>query len=670
MKSLFLSILGLSIKSSYIILIIFAIRFLIKNTPKIYSYILMVIVFVRLALLKSIPSIYSLFNYVEKRDIVTNYENNIVGAVEVEQFNNGVDITEKIQKAEGVSNIAETSTIGIWDILAIVWIVGMVAILIYSIYSYIKLKRKLEFAILQKDNIYLCESIESPFVLGFIKPKIYFPVTLDLEENEYIKKNKKIHIKRYDYIIKPICFVILIVHWFNPLVWLSYYLLVKDMEMSCDEEVLNNFNGEIKENYSKNIVELAIEKNKYFLVPIAFSQSGVKERIKNILKYKKYPRIVGICFVVLLVIVGCTTLPSSKKETYAEPFNGKNHNFAYGDGTDKYSNNEYIKGRQKYREEYDKIIDDLYENRTKFEEINTEYSTVGKGKFENLKKLLFTPNKVTLSNMTTLVENDENIISLEYTLTDISKYLMPSYEGEYDEYYIALNSDFGKLVADTLFVTVDDIDKVIINYKYNDIVEKREFIPENTEIFENNVEEDSFVQYIDQINYIEQGGYIIEEQLIINDNNIKMNELEDTNYEIFRYFNFEDKLKEIENGFTSSSWEGSQLGIKTETVDGVNYKNFNELGYSSTTITKSGEEEEYLGTDIIMCKVVFTGKPEKYEYIKTICYPVDDITKENFEGFFGKGEYEKYKYNIKTRKEIEEEQKELIEHSRKYNKNK
>ena len=670
MKSLFLSILGLSIKSSYIILIIFAIRFLIKEAPKIYSYILMVLVFIRLALLKSIPSIYSLFNYVEKRDIVTNYENNIVGAIEIGQFNNGVDIAEQVENIEGISNISKVATIGIWDIASIIWIVGMIAILIYSIYSYIKLKRKLEFSVLQKDNIYLCENIESPFVLGFIKPKIYFPSFMELEGNKYILEHEKIHIERYDYIIKPICFVILIVHWFNPLVWLSYYLLVKDMEMSCDEEVLNRFTGEIKADYSKNIVELATGKNNYFIVPIAFSQSGVKDRIKNILKYKKYSRIAGICFAVLLVIVGCTILPSSKEESYTEPFNGKNHNFVYGDGNDKYSNDEYVKGRQKYRKQYDDVIDNLYKNRTKFEETNIDSSTPGKEKLENLKQLLFIPNKVNLNNITAFVENGENIISLEYALTDVSKYLRPSYESEYDEYYIALNSDFGKLVADTLFVTVDDVDKVIINYKYNDTVDKREFIPENTEIFEDNVDEDRFVEYIDQVNYIEQVGYIIEEQLVINDNNIRGNNETDAYHGIFRDFNFEDKLKEIEHESASGSWEGSQLGIKTEIVDGVDYKNFNELEYFSTTITKSGKEEEYLGTDIVMVKVVFTGRPGEYEYIKTIRYLVEDITKENFEEFFGKGEYEKHKDKIKTRKEIDKEQKELMEHSRKYNKNK
>lgn len=638
MKNIFLEILGLSIKSSYVIIALLLVRVLIRKAPKIYSYMLMILAFIRLILFKSIPSIFGAFNYIERSGVVSNYENNVVKAsVEITDFPNNVGNIENISNAN--NDIVMKSHIDIWQILSIIWIVGIILIISYSLWSYIKLKKSLNTAVKIEGNIYISENISTPFVLGFFKPRIYFPVGMNLEENKLILEHERVHIRRKDYIVKPACFIILVLHWFNPLVWAVYYYLVRDMEMSCDEKVIENYNGEIKKDYSKTILDFATEKSKYFIVPIAFSESDTKNRIKNILKYKKYPKFVGIFLVIMLVVVGCTTLPSSTTETRDNLNNGYDNEIDYA----------------KYDNLYEEKIDELYKYRTNISIYNLDFVPAASKNLKSIGEWIPKPSNVYLNKIEAMEEDEGNIIELEFILDDLSSYLLPSFNGKYDEYYIGLNSDFGKIAADTLFVTIDDVDLVKVKYSYNEKIEERVFKPENTEIFENNTGEDMFKSYIDSINSVDY-GYLIREQLLLEDNRLTDKDFEEHyRFNLFHIFNFEVIDFEGESDSGSGATENIPLYIKKDKLGKDKVTIFNSIAHNSTSVGNGIDYYSYKGTETALLKIVLLGEKNNYEYLKTIRYKVDEITEENFDEFFGEGEYKKNKDKIKTNKELTEE---------------
>ncbi|QQK08773.1 M56 family metallopeptidase [Miniphocaeibacter halophilus] len=655
MKNLFLEVLELSIKSSYIILIFFGIRFLIRKLPKIYSYILMVLAFVRLVLFRSIPSVFSLFNYVEQRDIVVNYRNNILGAVEVGSGQQTLEnISNTVKTME--NTVSSVSNFNIWNLLGIIWIMGIAVLLAYSLYSYIKLKNKLTTAVKIKDNIYLSENISIPFVFGFIKPKIYFPLELNFEENEYILEHEKIHIRRKDYIIKPICFAILVVHWFNPLVWLSYYFLVQDMEMSCDEKVVGKFEGKIKVEYSKNILDFATKRNKYFMVPIAFSESNIRSRIKNILKYRKYPRLVGIVLVLMLTIIGCTTLPNSRESDLVTNVVAENNEPDYEPDHRYHEHEELEQIRDKEKE-------GLYNNRTDFETVNTRYGYGDLRMTDSIGEHFYLPSHVTLESIIPSVDENsgENIINIEVKLDKLAKYLLPSRKDVADEYYFSDNVDIAEMNANLIFVTINDVDKVVFKYKYNSEIEERVFEPKNRNIFKDNQNENSFKYYIDEIEFLNGRGYFRIEQLRMENNRIRDNSFGDIiGYGVFGYlnFNYRDYEEDYRGYIEARSGEYSQIpvGIK---VDDNNIVNYNYVVHYSLS-KNDNEKPKWYRTDTILIKVIFQKGRENsaggdLEYVKTKRMKVDEVTKNNFDTFFGKGEYEKYKDKIKTKNEVVKE---------------
>ncbi|MGI5879180.1 MAG: M56 family metallopeptidase [Syntrophomonadaceae bacterium] len=287
MSSYFITVLNMSLTASYVVLAVIIVRLLIKRAPKIFSYALWAIVLFRLVCPFSFESNFSLIpnnNEIIPRDII--YSQNPA-------INTGVTITDKainqsIQSTlPPVNPAASVNPMGIaLEIGAIIWILGIVALLAYALISYFRLKRRLSTATLVNDNIYETDGIKTPFVLGLIQPGIYIPTNLSGSELGYIIKHEETHIRRYDYIIKPVAFLALVIHWFNPLIWISYFLMVKDMEMSCDESVMKQFSGDIRASYSNSLLSLSI-KQSGLLSPLAFGESNVKSRIKNVLNYRK-----------------------------------------------------------------------------------------------------------------------------------------------------------------------------------------------------------------------------------------------------------------------------------------------------------------------------------------------------------------------------------------------
>lgn len=324
MERVFLSILRMSITASYAILFVLFARLLLKKAPKIFSYSLWSVVLFRLIYPFSFSSTLSLFRFM-KHDTMEYFPTNIVYTPQV-QANTGISAADNgvnMALSSGSKAVPLTASANleqvILSIVSLIWIIGVVSLIIYSLLSYVILKRKVSTAILISENIFESEKIKSPFVLGIITPKIYLPMGLTESELGYILMHEQTHIKRFDYLIKPSAFLALCFHWFNPLVWIAFVLMSHDMEMSCDERVLNKMGINIKRDYSNSLLALATHKKMINGSPLAFGESNVKSRIKHVLNHKR-PGFWAIAAAVILVSVvgiGLITNPHNNKRDLA-----------------------------------------------------------------------------------------------------------------------------------------------------------------------------------------------------------------------------------------------------------------------------------------------------------------------------------------------------------------
>lgn len=310
MDKLFLEILNMSITSSYVILFIILIRFLLKKVPKIYSYLLWSVVLLRLTIPFSIQSIFSLIRINTKsipKDIMYT---------ELPQINSGIKVIDSIvnNSLPAPVLVASANPMQIWIAIGqSIWILGLIILMIYSIVTTIKLSRKLKSATHISNNIYENSIIKTPFVFGLVNPKIYLPKDLSEIENGYIIKHEQTHIERKDHIIKFIAFLVVSIHWFNPLVWLSFFLMTEDMELSCDEKVIQELGSGIKKDYSNSLLSLSTGRRIIGGSPIAFGENNTKGRIKNVLNYKKPEFWVSIVTIILIVAVGIGLISNPKE---------------------------------------------------------------------------------------------------------------------------------------------------------------------------------------------------------------------------------------------------------------------------------------------------------------------------------------------------------------------
>ncbi|MDR7869375.1 MAG: M56 family metallopeptidase [Tissierellaceae bacterium] len=312
MDKLFLQIINMSITSSYVILFIVLIRFLLKKAPKIFSYCLWGIAFFRLIFPFSFESIFSL--------IAINTETipeNIV-YTQAPQIQSGITLIDSTVNRAMPTSVAGASVnpMQIWiSVGSSIWLTGIVVLLAYSIFTTIKLSKKLKTSTHIYENIYKIETMKTPFVFGLINPKIYLPNNLSKTEVSYIIKHEQTHIKRKDHIIKFVAFLIVTIHWFNPMVWIAFYLMGEDMELSCDESVIKKMGYEIKRDYSNSLLSLSIGRRIVGGSPIAFGENNTKSRIKNILNYKQPKFVVVIVVIAIIVALGIGLLSNPPSST-------------------------------------------------------------------------------------------------------------------------------------------------------------------------------------------------------------------------------------------------------------------------------------------------------------------------------------------------------------------
>jgi len=298
MDKLFLSILNMSLTGAFVIVAICLARLPLKKAPKIISYCLWAVAWLRLVLPFSIESVLSLIPF-NAATIPSD-----IALQAMPHINSGIPLVNNAVSSllPAATPAASVNPLQVWTILgAYIWLIGVGIMMSYGVVSYLLLKRKMKAAEKLEENIYESSDIKSPFVLGVFKPKIYLPVDLSGQEYEYIICHEQTHIRRQDHVIKFAAFFILCLHWFNPLAWVAFILMGVDMEMSCDENVINEIGVETKKDYSQSLLSMAVNGRFLSGSPLAFSEGGLKTRIKNILKYKKTPWIIGAVAVTLTV---------------------------------------------------------------------------------------------------------------------------------------------------------------------------------------------------------------------------------------------------------------------------------------------------------------------------------------------------------------------------------
>lgn len=312
MADVFLKIINMSISAGWIVLVVILLRFILKRAPKWINGILWGIVGVRLIMPFSIESIFSLMPSDETISKSAN--------APAPHFESGFSVVDnqvndyiRSNYFEGVTR-TEGHFLDITTILAIVWIIGIVALLIYTFIGYLRLRRKIGTAVLLRDNIFQSENVGSPFVLGNICPKIYLPFNIGEQDFEYVIAHERAHIRRKDHWWKPIGFFLLAVHWFNPLMWIGYILLCRDIELACDEKVIKELNNEQKADYSQALLSCSVNRRMIAACPIAFGEIGVKDRVKSVLNYRKPALWIIVIAVIISITVAVCFLTNPKKE--------------------------------------------------------------------------------------------------------------------------------------------------------------------------------------------------------------------------------------------------------------------------------------------------------------------------------------------------------------------
>lgn len=302
MTKLFLGVVNLSISAGWLVLTVLVLRLVLKKAPKWINVLLWGIVAVRLVFPFSVGSALSLIPSAETISpeiMIAQLPEISTGIETFDQVVNPV-----ISASFAPDPFASANPLQILiPIAANVWLLGVLAMLAYTAGSYIFLGRKLRTAVILRENIFQCETVNSPFVMGIIKPKIYLPYSMDGGDLHHVVAHERAHIRRKDHWWKPLGFLLLTVYWFNPLMWLAYLLLCRDIELACDEKVIAELENEQRADYTQALVACSVKRPMLAACPLAFGEVGVKERVKSIMNYQQPAFWIIVAAVAICVIV-------------------------------------------------------------------------------------------------------------------------------------------------------------------------------------------------------------------------------------------------------------------------------------------------------------------------------------------------------------------------------
>ena len=335
MASVFLKLLNLSISASWLVLAVLVLRLVSKRSPKWVNVLLWGIVALRLVLPFSIESAVSL---------IPSAETVSPAAV---QFDPAPTITSGVSVIDNAVNPslsehfaatpeASVNPLYVWtEIAGWVWLIGLGAMLLYALVSYLRLRRRVSVSLPVQDHIYLCDAISSPFILGVVKPHIYLPSGLDEVQRQNVLAHEQAHLARRDHWWKPLGFALLAVYWFNPVLWLAYTLLCRDIELACDERVIRTMDESAVKTYSTVLLACSMPRKAAITCPLAFGEVGVKERVRNALHYKKPAFWVVAASVAVCVVVAVCFLTDPPTDTDAAGLVGfHREQVTYADVTD------------------------------------------------------------------------------------------------------------------------------------------------------------------------------------------------------------------------------------------------------------------------------------------------------------------------------------------------
>lgn len=335
MSVIFLKLLNLSISASWLVLVVLVLRLVLKRAPKWVDVLLWGMVALRLMLPFSIESALSLIPSAE------------TVSPEVVQFDPAPTITSGVTIIDNAVNpslsesfaaapLASVNPLYVWTYLAgWVWLIGLAAMLAYALVSYLRLRRRVSASIPLRENIYVCDEVPSPFILGIVRPRIYLPSALDEAQRGSVLSHERAHLARRDHWWKPLGFALLAVYWFNPLLWLAYTLLCRDIELACDERVLRGMDAGQVKDYSSALLACSVPRRMLAACPLAFGEVGVGARVKNALRYKKPAFWVVAASVAVCVVVAVCFLTNPRTDTDAAGLVGfHREQVTYADVTD------------------------------------------------------------------------------------------------------------------------------------------------------------------------------------------------------------------------------------------------------------------------------------------------------------------------------------------------
>ena len=313
MDDVFLKLVNLSISASWLILAVLVLRFVLKKAPKWVMPLLWGVVALRLVCLFSIESALSLIPSAETipSEIVTETREPVLYEQATLDIVTNPTLPSAAEVPVGVSRQQAQVDFNIYSVL---WLAGMAALLVHALVSAGKLKRKLATAILLRDNIYESEFVDSPFVFGVVKPNIYLPMHMDEGTAAYVIAHEHAHLARRDHWWKVLGYLVLALHWFNPLVWVAYILFCRDIELACDEKVVRGLDGAARADYSQALLSCAAPKRAVAACPLAFGEGNIKTRVKSALHYKKPAFWVAAAAVLAVVIVAVCFLTNPRSE--------------------------------------------------------------------------------------------------------------------------------------------------------------------------------------------------------------------------------------------------------------------------------------------------------------------------------------------------------------------
>lgn len=313
MDDVFLKLVNLSISASWLILAVLVLRFVLKKAPKWVMPLLWGVVALRLVCLFSIESALSLIPSAETipSEIVTETREPVLYEQATLDIVTNPTLPSAAEVPVGVSRQQAQVDFNIYSVL---WLAGMAALLVHALVSAGKLKRKLATAILLRDNIYESEFVDSPFVFGVVKPNIYLPMHMDEGTAAYVIAHEHAHLARRDHWWKVLGYLVLALHWFNPLVWVAYILFCRDIELACDEKVVKGLDGAARADYSQALLSCAAPGRAVAACPLAFGEGNIKMRVKSALHYKKPAFWVAAAAVLAVVIVAVCFLTNPKSE--------------------------------------------------------------------------------------------------------------------------------------------------------------------------------------------------------------------------------------------------------------------------------------------------------------------------------------------------------------------